>query len=105
MKQRLPAPWREKRPQAGFWLSKFPKLGRRATVWYTYLRIDRGPVGKRKERIGKTDDDSCGVCGVQETDWHLVIECPLNERHAKQASMEPGLRLSSLASKRQDEFS
>ena len=33
---------------------------------------------KWKKRIGKTDDDSCGKCGVQETGWHLVFECPVN---------------------------
>ena len=38
-----------------------------------------------KKRIGKTEDDTCKNCGVQETGWHLVLECPVNEeaREAK----------------------
>ena len=43
-----------------------------------YLPEDIGPVGRWKKRIGKTDDDSCGKCGVQVTVWHLVFECPVN---------------------------
>ncbi len=42
------------------------------------MRTDRGPVGKWKKRIGKTEDDNCKKCGVQETGWHLVFECPMN---------------------------
>ena len=33
--------------------------------------------------IGKTDDDSCVKCGVQETGWHLVFECPVNKESRK----------------------
>ena len=46
---------------------------------------DRGPVGKWKKRIGRTEDDNCRKCGVQETGWHLVFECPVNKeaREAK----------------------
>ncbi len=47
------------------------------------MRTDRGPVRKWKKRIGKTNDDSCGMCGVQETGWHLVSECPVNEEVRK----------------------
>ena len=42
------------------------------------MKTDRGPVGNGK-RIGKTEDDCCGMCAVQETDWHLAFECPVNE--------------------------
>ena len=62
---------------------KDPEVGRRATTWYTYLRTDRGPVGKWKKRIEKTEDDSCGMCGVRETGWHLAFECPVNEEIRK----------------------
>ena len=41
-------------------------------------------MGKWKKRIGKTEDDSCDVCGVQETGWHLVFECPVNEEARKE---------------------
>ena len=58
---------------------KGPRWGRRAATWYTYMRTDRGPVVKWKKRIGKTGDDSCKKCGAQETGWHLVFECPVNE--------------------------
>lgn len=67
------------RQQEGWGWGKVPLWGRRAATWYTYLRTDRGPVGKWKKRIGKTDDDSCGRCGGQETGLHLVFECPINE--------------------------
>ncbi len=43
------------------------------------MRMDRGPIGKWELRIGNTEDDSCERCGVQETGWHLVFECPVNE--------------------------
>ena len=64
---------------------KIPGWGRRAATWYTYMRTDRGPVGKWKKRIGKTEDDNCEKCRVQETGWHLVFECPVNKeaREAK----------------------
>ena len=44
----------------------------------------RGPVGKWKKRIGKTEDDNCGKCGVQETGWHLVFECPVSKEAGRQ---------------------
>ncbi len=58
---------------------------RRAATWYTYLRTDRGPVGKWKKRIGKIENDNCAKCGIQETGWHLMFGCPVNteEREAK----------------------
>ena len=62
-------------------------MGKAADTWYTYLRTDRGPVGKWKKRIGKTDDGSCGRCGVQETGWHLIIECLVNEE-VRQANID-----------------
>ena len=43
------------------------------------MRTDRGPIGKWKKRIGKTEDDNCERCEVQETGKHLVFECPVNE--------------------------
>ena len=67
----------------GWGLGRIPKWERRATTWYTYLRTDRGPVVKWKKRIGKTEDDSCEMCGVQETGWHLTFECPVNEEVRK----------------------
>ena len=42
------------------------------------MRTDRGPVDKWKARIGKSEDDSCGMCGVQETGRHLAFEFPVN---------------------------
>ena len=45
--------------------------------------MDRGPVGKWKKRIRKTEDDSCERSGVQETGRHLVFECPVNEEVRK----------------------
>ena len=67
VKQSVSASRREERIQAGWGLGRIPKWGRQATTWYTYLRTDRGPVGKWRKWIGKTDDDKCGVFGVQET--------------------------------------
>ena len=48
---------------------------------------DRGPVGKWKKRIGKTEDDNCAKCGIQETGWHLVFKCPVN-REAREAKIK-----------------
>ena len=79
VKQRVSAYRKEERQQMGWGLGKVPKWERRATTWYTYLRTDRGSVGKWKKRIGKTEDNSCEMCGVQETGWHLTFECPVNE--------------------------
>ena len=31
-----------------------------------------------KKRIGKTEDDDCRKCKVQETGRHIVFGCPLN---------------------------
>ena len=44
-----------------------------------------------KKRIGKTEDDSCKKCGSQETGWHLVFECPVNEE-AREEAMIKGAR-------------
>ena len=83
VRQRVSANRQAERQQAGWGLGRVPKWGRRAATWYTYLRTDRGPVGKCKKRIGKTDNDSCGKCGVQETGRHLVFECPVNKEVRK----------------------
>ena len=40
-------------------------------------------MGIWKERIGKTEDDTCGRCGIQDTGWHLGFECPTNEEVRK----------------------
>ena len=40
-----------------------------------------------KKRIGKTGDDSCGKCVVQETGWHLLFECPVN-RDSRKANID-----------------
>ena len=69
---------REERQQTGWGLGRVSGWG-----WYTYLRTDRGPLGKWKKRIGNTEDDSCEGCGVQETSRHLVFECPVNEEVRK----------------------
>ena len=66
---------------------KVPGWERRAATWYTYMRTDRGPVGRWKKRIGKTEDDSCKKCGVQETGRHLVFECPVNGK-AREAEIK-----------------
>ena len=79
MKQRASALRREERTQSGWGLGKVPGWERRAATWYTYMRTDREPVAKWKKRIGKTEDHNCKKCGVQETGWHRVFECPLNK--------------------------
>ena len=83
VRQAVSAKRQEERRQTGWGLGWIPRWERRAATWYTYLRTDRGPVGKWRKRIGKTDDDSCGKCGVQETGRHLVFECPVNEEARK----------------------
>ena len=79
VRQKVSGQRREERAQSGWGLGKVSGWGRRAATWYTYMRTDRGPVGKWKKRIGKTGDDNCKNCGVQETGWHLVFECPINK--------------------------
>ena len=44
-------------------------------------------MGKWKKRIGMTNDDNCGKCGVQETGWHLGFECPVN-KEARKANID-----------------
>ena len=78
VKQKVAAQRREERCQKRWGMGKIPGWGRRAIAWYTYMRTDRGPVGIWKKRIGKTEDDNCAICGIQETGWHLVFECPVN---------------------------
>ena len=80
VRQKVSAQRREERTQSGWGLGKVPGWGRRAATWYTYMRTDRGPVGKWKKRIRKTEDDNCRKCRVQETGWHLVFECPVNKK-------------------------
>ena len=46
IKQDISARRKEERQQAGWGLGRIPLWGRRAVTWYTYLRKDRGPVGK-----------------------------------------------------------
>ena len=67
VRQKVSAQRREERQQAGWGLGMVARWGRRATTWYTYLRTDRGLVGKWKKRTGMTEYDSCDVCVVQET--------------------------------------
>ena len=86
-KQKVTAQRREERSQKGWGLGKIPGWERRAATWYTYMRTDRGPVGKWKKRIGKTEDDNCANCGIQETGWHLVFECPVN-REARETNIK-----------------
>ena len=83
VKQGVSARRREETQQVGWGLGKIPKWGRRTTTWYTYLRTDRGPIRKWEKRIGEAEGDGCGMCGVQETGWHLVSECPVNEEVRK----------------------
>ena len=84
VKQRVSACRREERQQAGWGLEKIPKWGRRATTWYTYLRTDRGPVGKWKRGSERQRMTIAGLCGVQEMGWHLAFECPVNEEIHKE---------------------
>ena len=85
VRKKVSAQRREERTQSGWGLGKVPGWGRRAATWFTYMRTDREPVGIWKKRIGKIEDDNCRRCGVQETGWHLMFECPVNkeEREAK----------------------
>ncbi len=62
VRQGVSAQRQGERQQTGWGLGMIPRWGRRAATWYTYLRTDRGPVGKWKKRSGKTDDDSCEKC-------------------------------------------
>ena len=79
VKQKVSEQRREEQSQKGWGLGKIPGWGRRAATWYIYMRTDRGPVGKWKKCIGKTEDDNWEKFRVQETGWHLVFECPLNK--------------------------
>ena len=47
------------------------------------LKNRQGTCGKMEKRIGKTEDDTYGRCGIQERGWHLVSECPKNEEARK----------------------
>ena len=51
------------------------------------MRTDRGPAGKWKKHIGKTEDDKCAKCRIQETGWHLIFECPVN-KEAREAKIK-----------------
>ena len=76
-------PWEGGKTAGGVRTRKDPEVGE-ADYYMVHLPEDRqGASREWKKRIGKTEDDSCGICGVQETGWHLAFECPVNEEIRK----------------------
>ena len=85
VRQGVSALRREERTQSGWGLGKVAGWDGRAATWYTYMRTDRGPVGKWKKRIGKTEDDNSkkalaydGLRPCKLTPLMVLLEMPIS---------------------------
>ena len=82
VKQAASAQRQEERKQAGWGLVNIPKWEAGRHVVHV-SKNGQGTSGNMEEKNWKSEDDGYGKCGVQETGWHLVFECPANEEARK----------------------